>query len=109
MPYAGKRRSLYQALCPDMTKISLCNMRVLGPDGSRQPQLRSFSTDWIVFETPSMSPTNHCAEWEHAPQGSGCRACSAGFLPGTHVATTDRATKKEDSHDDSADGQRRHR
>ena len=39
---------------------------------------------------------------------SGCRECGAGSVLGTPVATTGRATKKEDHHDDSADGQRRH-
>jgi hypothetical protein len=41
-------------------------------------------------------------------QVSGCRECGAGSVLGTPVATTGRATKKENHHDDSADGQHRH-
>src|SRR5215216_4464253 len=37
---------------------------------------------------------------------SGCRECGAGSVLGTPVATTGRATKKENHHDDSADGPR---
>jgi hypothetical protein len=37
---------------------------------------------------------------------SGCRECGAGSVLGTPVAATGRATKKENHHDDSADGPR---
>jgi transposase len=39
----------------------------------------------------------------------GCRECVAGPVLGTPVATTGRATKKENHHDDSADGPRERR
>jgi hypothetical protein len=69
--------------------------------------------------TVCMRAGSRSAVW--APQGgdgqmqvprtqhvSGCRECGAGSVLGTPVATTGRATKKENHHDDSTDGQRRH-
>jgi hypothetical protein len=84
-------------------RVAFCNSRFLQQllmiqrttTGARKwPPRRRGGTDrltgWGYFQTS----LNHCAEWEHSPLASEGRECSAGFVPGTLVATTGRARSR---------------